>query len=121
MAHSIESRTPYLDHNLAQTVFSIDPRLRYEEGVTKSLLKKIATKYLPPEVIARKKKGFSNPYMEWLIASGKISLIEEVNMQTGLFNTDELSKYLVMAQRGQFKQHVWGLYVLSWWMKKWLL
>ena len=118
MAHSIESRTPFLDHRLAETVFSTEPSLRYRDGVTKALLKKIAATQLPPEVLSRKKKGFSNPYMEWLIASGKIDLIEEVNDQTGMFNRDVLQKYLEMARRGRFKQHVWGLYVLSYWIKK---
>jgi len=121
MAHSIESRTPFLDHNLAETVFSIDPKLRYQNGVTKDLLKKVASKYLPDEVIQRKKKGFSNPYMEWLIASGKIDLIEEVNAQTGLFNVAALKEYIAWGRRGRFKQHVWGLYVLSYWIKKNLL
>ncbi|MDX1295472.1 MAG: asparagine synthase-related protein, partial [Sulfurimonadaceae bacterium] len=121
MAHSIESRTPYLDHNFAQTVFSIDPKLRYRDGLTKALLKKIAATKLPPEVLTRKKKGFSNPYMEWLIASGKIDLIAEVNEQTGMFNKEVLDKYMEMGRRGRFKQHVWGLYVLSHWIKRELL
>ncbi len=121
MAHSIESRTPFLDHNLAESVFSISPQLRYQEGVTKALLKKVAADYLPAEVINRKKKGFSNPYMEWLAASGKIGLIEEVNEQTGLFNRDVLREYIERGVRGRFKQHVWGLYVLSHWIKRNLL
>ncbi len=121
MAHSIESRTPFLDHRLVETVFSIDPQLRYRDGVTKSLLKKIACAYLPTDVLKRKKKGFSNPYMEWLIASGKIDLISEVNEQTGMFNKEVLERYLEMARRGRFKQHVWGLYALSYWVKKNLL
>jgi asparagine synthase (glutamine-hydrolysing) len=121
MAHSIESRTPYLDHRLAETVFSIDPVLRYREGRTKALLKKIAARHLPDETISRKKKGFSNPYMEWLIASGRIDLIKEVNEQTGMFTQEVLEKYLEMAKRGRFKQHVWGLYTLAWWIKRHLL
>ncbi len=121
MAHSIESRTPFLDHRLAETVFSIEPGLRYGDGVTKALLKKMAVNYLPAEVIKRKKKGFSNPYMEWLDASGKLALIEEVNEQTGLFNRDVLREYIERGRRGRFKQHVWGLYVLSYWLKENLL
>jgi len=121
MAHSIESRTPFLDHRLAERLFSISPELRYRDGVTKALLKKISRRHLPEEVISRKKKGFSNPYMEWLAASGKIDLIEEVNEQTGLFNRDVLKEYIERGRRGRFKQHVWGLYVLSFWIKKNLL
>jgi asparagine synthase (glutamine-hydrolysing) len=121
MAHSIESRTPFLDHHLVQSIFSLTPQLRYNEGVTKSLLKKIAAPYLNKTILQKKKKGFSNPYMEWLIASGKITLILEVNAQTGMFQEEVLQKYLEMARRGRFKQHVWGLYLLSWWIKKYLL
>ncbi len=121
MAHSIESRTPFLDHKLASTVFNIDPKLRYEDGVTKSLLKEIMKPHLSKDILQRKKKGFSNPYMEYLINSQKISLIKEVNQQTGLFKTKELNEYISSASSGGFKQHVWGLYVLSVWIKKNLL
>ena len=121
MAHSIESRTPFLDHHLAETVFQLSPELRYQEGKTKALLKKIAAPYLNEEILQRKKKGFSNPYMEWLIASGNIDLILEVNEQTGMFRREVLEKYIELARRGKFKQHVWGLYVLSHWIKKQLL
>ena len=121
MAHSIESRTPFLDHNLVESVFKTSPYLRYQEGRTKSLLKKIALPYLNEDILKRKKKGFSNPYMEWLIASGRISLILEVNEQTGMFKNEILEKYIEMAKRGRFKQHVWGLYVLSWWIKKYMI
>jgi len=121
MAHTIESRTPFLDHKLACGVFSIAPRLRYEDGVTKSLLKEIAKPYLGEKIINRKKKGFSNPYMEYLINGDKLSLIKEVNSQTGIFKTKELEEYINSAQTGGFKQHVWGLYVLSVWIKRHLL
>lgn len=121
MAHSIESRTPFLDHTLVQTIFSIDPKLRYEDGITKSLLKAIMKPHLSQQILNRKKKGFSNPYMEYLINSKKITLIEEVNRQTGMFKKDRLQEYIQMASTGGFKQHVWGLYVLSHWIKKNLL
>ncbi|QSZ40723.1 asparagine synthase (glutamine-hydrolyzing) [Sulfurimonas aquatica] len=121
MAHSIESRTPFLDHKLAQKVFSIDPKLRYEDGITKSLLKKIMKPKLTDSILKRKKKGFSNPYMEYLINSKKIELIKDVNEQTGLFKSDKLDEYIQSASNGSFKHHIWGLYVLSVWIKKQLL
>ncbi len=121
MAHSIESRTPFLDHKLVETVFSIDPKLRYEDGVTKSLLKEVMQPMLNEKILKRKKKGFANPYMEYLINSQKIALITEVNKQTGMFKPKELEEYIHTASKGSFKQHVWGLYVLSYWIKKNLL
>ncbi len=121
MAHTIEARTPFLDHTLAETVLSVDPRLRIGDGGTKTLLKQIARNYLSDEIIDRKKKGFANPYMEWLIASGRIDLIREVNEKTGLFYPEVVEEYLDLARRGKFKQHVWGLYVLSHWINRELL
>lgn len=121
MAHTIEARTPFLDHRLAETILSVDPSLRVGSGGTKSLLKAVARRYLSDDIIHRKKKGFSNPYLEWLIASGRIELIREVNEKTGLFHPDIVEKYLEMGKKGRFKQHVWGLYVLSHWLKRELL
>jgi len=121
MVHSIESRTPFLDHELSSLVFSIDPKLRYGDGQTKSLLKQIMKPYLGNEIINRKKKGFSNPYMEFLIDSGKITLIKEVNDEVGLFKIKELDELIDGVNSGAFKHHIWGLYVLSVWIKKWLL
>lgn len=121
MAHSIESRTPFLDHKLVNALFSLSPKLKYEDGVTKSLLKKIMQPHLDAGLLKRKKKGFSNPYMEYLVNSKKIELIHEVNEQTGFFKRDKLDEYVQGASKGKFKQHVWGLYVLSYWIKKNLL
>ncbi|MBE0513969.1 asparagine synthase (glutamine-hydrolyzing) [Sulfurimonas sp.] len=121
MAHSIESRTPFLDHKFASALFSIDPKLRYEDGITKSLLKSIAKPYLGEKIISRRKKGFSNPYMEYLLESKKIELIREVNDKSGIFKKDAIEEYIQKASRGAFKQHVWGLYILSVWIKKYLL
>ncbi|MBN2816365.1 MAG: asparagine synthase (glutamine-hydrolyzing) [Campylobacterales bacterium] len=121
MAHSIESRTPFLDHKLVETLFSISPELRYKDGVTKSLLKKIMHNKLNSSILSRKKKGFANPYMEYLINSKKIALIQEVNKQTGMFKESALEEYIQTAVKGSFKQHIWGLYVLSHWIQRELL
>jgi asparagine synthase (glutamine-hydrolysing) len=121
MAHTLEARTPFLDHRLAETVLSVDPVLRIGGGESKTLLKQIARNYLSDEIIDRKKKGFANPYMEWLIVSGRLELIREVNDKTGLFYPEVIEEYLDLARRGKFKQHVWGLYVLSHWINRELL
>ncbi len=118
MAHSIESRTPFLDHKLAFSIFSISPKLRYENGISKSLLKDLLKPILNEKILQRKKKGFSSPYMEYLLNSQKINLITEVNEETGMFKKDILEEYIQTASRGSFKQHIWGLYVLSYWIKK---
>ena len=121
MAHSIESRTPFLDHKFVESIFSIEPKLRYEEGVTKGLFKELMQDKLPAEILSRKKKGFSNPYGEYLYSSGRVNLIEAVNKKTGMFKEDILADYIKRAKKGRFKQHIWGLYALSHWIDKELL
>jgi len=121
MANSIESRTPFLDHHLVQTVFQLDPNLRHVDSGTKPLLKQMMQSKLDPSILTRKKKGFSNPYMEYLLESKKISLIQEVNKQTHLFKEHALKELIHGAKNGAFKHHIWGLYVLSVWIKKNLL
>jgi asparagine synthase (glutamine-hydrolysing) len=121
MSHTLEARAPFLDHTLAGAVFSMDESEKLGASGTKFLLKNLGKKYLNEEILTRKKKGFANPYMEWLIASERIGLIREVNSHTGLFHAAELEKYIELAHRGKFKQHTWGLYVLSHWIKKELL
>jgi len=118
MAHSIESRTPFLDHKLVEKVFSIDPKLKYQTGVTKDLLKKIASSYLPQSIINRKKKGFSSPYLEWLIEENELERILHVNEKTDFFNQEILQEYIKRAKQGRFKQHIWGLYIFSRWFEK---
>ncbi len=121
MAHSIEARTPFLDHRLIEHLFTFDADARMGSQGTKNILQKFARNYLDDRILSRRKKGFSNPYMEYLMASEALSLITEVNRQSGLFHHDVLQTYLQKARRGRFKHHVWGLYVLSHWMQKNLL
>ena len=118
MAHGIEGRTPFLDHKLVEKVFSINPSLRYQSGVTKELLKKVAEPYLPNSIINRKKKGFSSPYLEWLIEAGELERISYVNDKTGLFHKNAIEEYIDRGKQGRFKQHLWGLYLFSRWYEK---
>lgn len=118
MAHGIEGRTPFLDHKLVEKVFSIDPALRYRAGINKDLLKKVAGPYLPENIIHRKKKGFSSPYLEWLVEAGELERIMDVNEKTGMFHKDELEMYIQKGKQGRYKQHLWGLYLFSRWYEK---
>jgi asparagine synthase (glutamine-hydrolysing) len=118
MAHGIEGRTPFLDHKLVEKVFSIEPSLRYSSGESKALLKKVAAPYLPQSLINRKKKGFSSPYLEWLLEEGELECITRVNEQTGLFYPEVLDDYISRGRQGHYKQHLWGLYLFSRWYEK---
>ncbi len=66
MAHSLEVRTPFLDHRLVDFMFSIPAELKMRPGETKRLLKRVAQRYLPEELITRPKEGFVEPAVYWI-------------------------------------------------------
>jgi asparagine synthase (glutamine-hydrolysing) len=67
MRHSIESRTPLADVNLVRKVLS--GRLVDGDHLSppKSRLRRIASSYLPPEIVSRPKRGFTPPVREWAL------------------------------------------------------
>ena len=117
MAHSVEARSPFLDKEVVATAFSCTPELRMR-GSSKALVKSIARKYLPEEIVDRKKKGFNYPYMEWLQESGELSVIWRIQEKMNLFNENELEMYLEKGKQGMFKQHLFSLYMLCKWLEK---
>jgi len=67
MAHSLEVRTAFLDHEFISLAFSIPGALKIKAGEVKHILKKAALKYLPHELVYRKKEGFVLPINLWLL------------------------------------------------------
>ena len=117
MAHSVEARSPFLDKEVVTTAFSCTPELRMMEP-SKALVKSVARKYLPEEIVNRKKKGFNYPYMEWLQESGELSVIGRIQEKMNLFNENELEMYLEKGKQGMFKQHLFSIYMLCKWLEK---
>ena len=102
---------------MVAAAFACAPELRLT-GVPKELVKSIAGKYLPEEIVHRKKKGFNYPYMEWLQESGELEVIGRIQEKMHLFNESELEMYLEKGKKGMFKQHLFSLYMLCKWLEK---
>lgn len=66
MAVSLECRSPYLDHRLAEYVNSVRLQDKIGSGIPKKILREIAASALPPETLRRPKKGFSMPFGRWM-------------------------------------------------------
>jgi asparagine synthase (glutamine-hydrolysing) len=66
MKIALELRSPFLDIDLASLSAAIDPKIKVRAGQQKYLLKKLAERYLPHDVIHRPKRGFSLPLGPWL-------------------------------------------------------
>ncbi len=65
MAYGLEARAPLLDHQLAAVAGALPIELKVTTSRTKVALREIASRYLPADVIARRKKGFSMPLDRW--------------------------------------------------------
>ena len=66
MAFSIENRSPFLDPRLVQYGFSLPSKYKIRNGVTKWVLKEVAKKFIPMEIVRRTdKRGFSAPVNKW--------------------------------------------------------
>jgi asparagine synthase (glutamine-hydrolysing) len=65
MAHGLEARSPFMDHELAQFAAHLPPALKVRGGTLRYLQRKLAARYLPPHMLNRPKQGFSSalPYL----------------------------------------------------------
>jgi asparagine synthase (glutamine-hydrolysing) len=65
MAHSVEARVPFLDHDLVELVFTIPPDIRTPAGDPTYLLRQAVAGFLPPELSTASKKGSVLPLLAW--------------------------------------------------------
>jgi len=78
MAASIESRVPFLDHELVEYGFRLPVDRKVSGGVHKKILKEIAAQYLPHDLLHREKKGFPVPVTNWFVDPRTRPRFEEV-------------------------------------------
>ena len=65
MAHSIESRVPLLDHEVVEFASALPQDLKIKDGRRKHILKEVAARLLPRQIIDRPKQGFAMPLNLW--------------------------------------------------------
>jgi asparagine synthase (glutamine-hydrolysing) len=66
MAHSIESRPPLMDYKVVEFAASIPGDMKLQGRDLKHILKVVARRYLPPELVDREKQGFGFPLALWM-------------------------------------------------------
>jgi asparagine synthase (glutamine-hydrolysing) len=65
MAHSLEVRSPLVDHHVLEFAASIPSHLKLRDGVSKWVLKKAVEDFVPKEIVHREKHGFGVPIHSW--------------------------------------------------------
>lgn len=66
MAHSLEGRAPFLQPRLVEIGLQLPERERMSNGISKIALRRLAKRWLPKEIMQRRKQGFVLPMEDWL-------------------------------------------------------
>ena len=123
MLVSLEARVPLLDHHLVEFAATIPPEYRIQNGETKYLLKKIAERFLPHEVIYRPKQGFAVPVALWIRKEWKDMSYELVlgdrARNRGIFKVDFLRHVMAEHLKGRRDNSyiIWTLMVMEMWFR----
>ena len=119
MHYGLEARSPLLDHELIEYCAKLPAHLKVSVGEGKYLLKKLAERYVPKELIYRKKRGFGVPVNEWLKTSlnGLMYDVLEDKKAMGLFDQEVISTVVkeFAASRGGHDRRLWTLLMFGLW------
>jgi len=121
MAPSLELRSPFLDHRIAEFAASLPVKYKLNGRTGKYILKKSMEGILPPEIIYRKKKGFPTPletmFKHELNEYAVELLTERRTIDRGYFDPGFVARILDEHTRGARAHHkiIWQLIVLEEW------
>lgn len=126
MANSLEARSPFLDHKVIEFAASLPENLKQTGTGTKSLLKKVAARLVPRDVVYRPKMGFGVPIKYWLGNElqdfTRETLLSERAVNRGLFERAAVER-LIDEQRGDVKDNswkIWTLLMLELWFQRFI-
>jgi len=126
MAHSLEARSPFLDHKLIEFVATIPTRFKLRRLTAKHILKRAFADLLPPPILKRKKMGFGVPIAEWF--RGELApylrevLLDPTAVDRGYFRRESVQE-LIDQHTGRRADHgyrLWALLMLELWHREFI-
>lgn len=121
MAASLELRPPLLDHRLVELAFRLPSSLKVRHGTTKWVLKEVARRYLPAEIVDRKKAGFRVPLRDWFRSDLRDSMWDRLtgtdSFVAQTFDRRAVQALLERHESGRFNEEsrIWTLMSLEVW------
>ena len=125
MLSSVEARAPYLDRFVTAFALSLPPELRVRRLTTKWILKKAAEKWIPRDVIYRRKRGLSVPIASWINGSLRTEvdrLLDPSRLRTqGIVNEQQITELLAAHRSGRanYAKPLWAVVMLQYWLENW--
>lgn len=121
MSASVELRPPLLDAEVVDLAFSLPSRMKLRHGRTKWILRRVASKYVPEEIIERRKVGFRVPLDTWFRGglrdlAGDL-LLSRTSFVSSVFERRELERLLARHDSGRSSEEIrlWTLVGLEVW------
>jgi asparagine synthase (glutamine-hydrolysing) len=98
MAHALEARSPFLDHQMMELAASIPAEYKVRGGEKKWILREALRPWLPGEILDRPKQGFSVPLSSWLRTDlqgwARDILLDPSSLGRGYFEPAEVNRLL---------------------------
>ncbi|HEY1952407.1 MAG TPA: asparagine synthase (glutamine-hydrolyzing) [Gemmatimonadaceae bacterium] len=124
MAASLETRVPFLDHNLVEFAWRLPLDLKIRDGEGKWILRRVLERYVPTTLTARPKQGFSVPIGAWIrgpLRSWAESLLDSDRLKReGLFNPRVVEKVWNehVAGIADHQHLLWDILVFQSWLER---
>jgi asparagine synthase (glutamine-hydrolysing) len=121
MAVGVEARVPYLDLDLVAFSRTIPASLKMKGKETKYILKKVAERYLPNEVIYRPKTGFGAPVRKWITNDLQEIINERLSpeklRERGIFDAEKVWQLINDNKNGKIdaSYSIWTLLAIESW------
>ena len=125
MLSSVEARAPYLDRDVTAFALSLPPDLRVRRLTTKWVLKKAAEKWIPRDVIYRRKRGLSVPVANWInrgLRAEVDRLLDPARLRSqDLVDAEKVAELLAehRANRANHAKPLWAVIMLQYWLENW--
>ena len=126
MAHGLESRVPFLDHELVELVATIPSSIKFQNGELKRLIKTSFRDEIPQSILERKDKmGFPVPLIPWMKSKGKaaqfvMDTFRSSKAQNRFYLADHFDLDSMIQAESPFGRNLWALLSLELWQQQFL-
>jgi asparagine synthase (glutamine-hydrolysing) len=119
MAHSLELRSPLLDHDVVELGLALPRSLKVHGRVGKVALRRAFADDLPPRVASRRKTGFGVPLRRWFRVDLRDLARDVLAADRGWFRPEEVRRLLGEHESGRADHghRLWCLLMLELWVR----